>query len=102
MKHTSTLQELNKFFKTANPKDAKKGHVKLAILSDCDVQQFAKTLTGLFFKFDFFLDIYQAPIGNIDYQILDDNSELYEFDPDIILLFLTTLRFFQYKPLFYP
>ena len=96
MYHTPTLQELNNFFKTANHKDAKKGHVKLAILSDCDVQQFAKTLTGLFFKFDFFLDVYQAPIGNIDYQILDDDSELYVFDPDIVLLFYSSQNLREY------
>ena len=96
MKHISNLQELNNYFKIANLEDAKKGHVKLAILADCDVQQFAKTISGLFFKYDFFLDVYISPIGNIDYQILDDDSELYEFDPDIILLFYTSQNLREY------
>ena len=80
----------NRYFRLFQsiPKDALKlTPIKLAIVGTSTLDHFANSLKLWLGLEGFDADIYLAPFGTLDQSILDPNSDLYEFNADIIWLF---------------
>ncbi len=63
---------------------------KLAILGDCATQHISTALRGLAGLNGFALNIFDADYNQIFEQIIDDQSELYRFSPQSVLLIMCT------------
>ena len=80
----------NRYFRLFQsiPKDALNlTPIKLAIVGTSTLDHFANSLKLWLGLEGFDADIYLAPFGTLDQSILDPNSDLYEFNADIIWLF---------------
>ena len=74
---------------------------KIALLGDSSTQLLAKALKQQLKKSGIQFDFYESDYNQIDQQILDPSSELYEFSPNFIILFQNAhklLRKFYSKP----
>ena len=76
-------------------KNLKKDHsglkeIRIAILSDTASQFLNTGLKGYGFEAGINFNIYEADYNQIDMQVLDTSSELYEFKPDFIFINCTT------------
>lgn len=61
--------------------------IKVALLGDTATQFLNIALKGTALYNGFNLEIFEADFGQISRQILDPNSEYYEFDPDYTIIF---------------
>lgn len=61
--------------------------VKVALLGDTATQFLSVALRGAGYTEGFNLEIWEADFNQIERQIFDDSSELYEYKPDIVILF---------------
>jgi FkbH-like protein len=61
--------------------------IKVAILGDTATQFLTQALKGLGFDNGFNLDIWEADFNQIERQVLDFSSELYEFNPELVIVF---------------
>ena len=61
--------------------------IKIALLGDTATQFLNQALKGLGFDNDLNLDISEADFNQIDRQIFDSSSELYEFSPEYVIVF---------------
>lgn len=74
---------------------------KLAVLGDCATQHITTALKGTAVEDRLTLNIFEADYNQIYAQIADSGSELYEFDPESILIIMCTeklLEAFQRTP----
>ncbi len=69
--------------------------VRLAILADCATQQFSTILKVLFFKNDIYAEIYEGDFDSIELEVFSPTSNLYTFDPDVIIIFNSTQKLKQ-------
>lgn len=84
------LEDLDYFSLLKKAKRCEEGEAyKIAILSDGASQQLAKVLQGYFSDSRIQLDIYEAPIGSIDLEIMNPDSDLYQSRPDTVLIYST-------------
>lgn len=60
--------------------------VRVAVLGDFSTQLFVQALRGWGIERGFDFLIYEADIGQIDLQIMDADSALYEFKPDFVVI----------------
>ena len=60
---------------------------KVAILGDSATQFLAQALKGLGYDNGFNLEIWEADFNQIERQVYDLSSELYEFKPEIVIVF---------------
>ncbi len=61
--------------------------VKVAILGDSATQFLNQAIRGLGYDRGFDLQVWEADFNQIELQVTDPNSELYAFEPDIIIIF---------------
>lgn len=61
---------------------------RLALLGDCATQHLATAFKGLAYTRDFVLDIFDADYDQILAQVIDQDSEMYRFKPDSVLIFM--------------
>ena len=61
--------------------------IKVAILGDSATQLLNHALRGVGFDYGFNLEIFEADFNQIERQVFDSSSELYEFNPEIVILF---------------
>ena len=61
--------------------------IKVALLGDSATQFLVQTLRGSGFDYGLNLEIWEADFNQIERQIYDPGSELYEFKPEIIIIF---------------
>ncbi|HXL56873.1 MAG TPA: hypothetical protein VN958_11480, partial [Chitinophagaceae bacterium] len=61
--------------------------IKVALLGDTATQFLTQALRGSGFDRGFDLQIFEADFNQIERQVFDPTSELYEFNPEIILVF---------------
>src|ERR1700733_397381 len=61
--------------------------VKVALLGDTATQFLQQALRGTGFDYGFDLQIQEADFNQIERQVFDATSELYEFNPEIIIIF---------------
>ena len=61
--------------------------IKLAILGDTATQFLTQSLRGLGYDNSINLDIWEADFNQIERQVFDFSSELYQFKPEIVIIF---------------
>src|SRR5205809_4049346 len=61
--------------------------VKVALLGDSATQLLSKALRGTAYDEGFDLKIWEADFNQIERQVFDDTSELYEYQPNIVIIF---------------
>lgn len=61
--------------------------LKVAVLGDTATQFLIQTLRGLGYDNGFNLEIWEADFNQIERQVFDQSSELYEFKPEIVIVF---------------
>ncbi len=64
--------------------------IKIAVLGDTATQFLIQALRGSGFEHGLNLTIWEADFNQIESQVFDPSSELYEFKPDIVILFHST------------
>ncbi|GAB5555910.1 MAG: HAD-IIIC family phosphatase [Schleiferiaceae bacterium] len=75
-------------------------NVKVAVLGDSATQFLATALKGQGYEMGLHLDIWEADYDQIPLQVHNPNSELYEFEPDIIVLFKSVQKLlYRYQSL---
>lgn len=62
-------------------------HIKIALLGDTATQFLKQAIQGLGFDEGFNLELWEADFNQIERQVFDPSSELYEFNPDIVVIF---------------
>ena len=77
---TQLKKNLKKDFSNLKP-------IKLAILGDTATQFLAQALRGLGHDNGINLEIWEADFNQIERQVYDLSSELYEFKPEIVIVF---------------
>lgn len=82
--YMSTFNELKKNLKKEFHHFRK---IKIALLGDSATQFLSQALRGCGFDFSYDFEILEADFNQIEQQVFDPTSELYEFKPDIIVLF---------------
>ena len=63
---------------------------RVALLGDTSTQFLTQALRGTGFEYGFDLNLFEADFDQVENQIFDSSSELYKFQPDIIILFLSS------------
>ncbi|RIH65697.1 HAD-IIIC family phosphatase [Mariniphaga sediminis] len=61
--------------------------IKVAVLGDTATQFLVQAIRGEGFEEGFDLEIWEADFNQIERQVLDHTSELYEFNPQIVVIF---------------
>ena len=69
--------------------------LRLAVLGDSATQFAVTAIRGMAVELNLNLDVYEAEFNQIDRQILDPTSELYEFQPEYVLIFESTHKLLQ-------
>lgn len=67
--------------------------VKVAILGDTSTQFLVQALKGLGYDSGFNLQIWEADFNQIERQVYDLSSELYEFKPEMVIVFQSSHKF---------
>ncbi len=86
-----TFRELQK----ARKKTVAGKQNKLAILGNCATQFFAEAIEGYAKLSNINLSVWEAGYNQIDTQLIDVSSEVYSYDPDEILLWLSTEKLYE-------
>jgi FkbH-like protein len=66
--------------------------IKVAILGDTPTQFLHQALKGYGYEVGFQFNIYEADYDQVDMQIMDAVSELYQFEPEYVLIFHSTTK----------
>jgi FkbH-like protein len=61
--------------------------IRTAVLGDTSTQFLVNALRGMGYEKGFDIDIWESDYDQIDRQVYDQGSELYEFNPEIVVLF---------------
>ena len=69
--------------------------LKLALLGDSATQFLAQAIRGFGYEYQLDINVFDADFNQIDRQILDSNSELYTFHPDITVIFESSHKLLQ-------
>lgn len=69
--------------------------IKLAVLGDTATQFLAQALKGFAYEFGVHLDVWEADFNQIERQVFDAGSELYEFKPDVVLIFKSSHKLLE-------
>ena len=87
-----TLRELKKLAKVEldTPK------MKVALLGDTATQLLVTSIKGEATDRGISLDLYEGEYSQVERQLMDPTSELYEFDADIIIVFQSTHKLGEY------
>src|ERR1700730_10553819 len=69
--------------------------VKIALLGDTATQFLSVALRGTGFDLGFDLKIWEADFNQVERQIFDPASELYQFNPEVIILFQSSHKLLE-------
>lgn len=69
--------------------------IKLAIVGDCATQFLATAIRGYGYELGIDLQILDTDYNQIDAQVMDANSEIYQFKPDYILIDMCTEKLYE-------
>ncbi len=81
-----TLKELKRMAKEVLPEPK----TKIALLGDTATQLLATAIQGEAVSRQLSIDLYEGEYSQVERQLLDTTSELYAFDPDILVIFQST------------
>lgn len=87
-----TLRELKKLAKV----ELDTSKVKVALLGDTATQLLVTAIKGEAVDRGISLDLYEGEYSQVERQLMDPTSELYEFDADIIIVFQSTHKLGEY------
>lgn len=80
-------------------KNAKKNidskEIRLAVVGNCATQFFSTTIQGYAKLEEINLSVFDADYNQIDVQLLDSTSEVYNYNPDSILVWLATDKLYE-------
>jgi FkbH-like protein len=62
-------------------------HLKIAILGDSATQFIKQAIQGLGYDEGFNLEVWEADFNQIERQVFDPSSELYDYNPEIVIVF---------------
>lgn len=68
---------------------------KMAILANCSTQHLAKAIKGYGYERSLMLDIYDADYNQIEAQLFDNDSEIYEFNPKYVILYICSEKLYD-------
>lgn len=86
-----TFQELKKECK----KETAGQEIKLALLGNNATQMLATAIKGYAKKEGLNLSVYDADYNQIDAQLIDVDSEVYDYKPDYIVLYIATEKLYE-------
>ena len=69
--------------------------IKLAILGDTSTQLITQAIKGMGIEYAIDIELYEADFNQIDHQVFDPVSEMYRFNPDVVLIFESTHELLQ-------
>ena len=69
--------------------------IKLALLGDSSTQFLNIAIKGLAYDYNLNLDIWESDYDQIPLQVFDSSSDLYSFNPDLILIFKSSHKLLQ-------
>ena len=64
--------------------------IKISLLGDTATQFLSQALRGIAYDHSINLDIWEADFNQIERQVFDHSSDLYEFNPEIVIVFQST------------
>ena len=64
--------------------------IKIAVLGDTATQMYVQALKGYSYEEGLNLDIFEADYDQIERQVFDPGSELYQFEPEFVILFYSS------------
>ena len=70
-------------------------HVKLAVIGDSATQFIVQAIRGMGIEYLFDIEVFEADFNQIDQQIFNTDSELYQFEAEVILVFQSTHKLLQ-------
>jgi FkbH-like protein len=70
--------------------------IKIALLTDSASQLINQAIKGYGIEYDINYEIFESDYNQIDRQIFDPGSELYEFEPDFLIILRSTERLNKY------
>lgn len=82
----NTLKEARRLAKKIK-KEGWDTNIKIAVLGTASIQHFVMVLRYMMAQEGFFADIYEGEYNGIAMDVFDEKSELYFFDPDIVILY---------------
>lgn len=91
---------MNKFIFTQLKKNSKKDPewripYKLAILGDCATQHLNTAIKGYAYEEGYGLEVFEADYNQIDIQVMDEQSQLYSFRPQFILIYMCIQKLYE-------
>lgn len=66
--------------------------VKIAILGDCSTQLLTQVVKGYGYEVGLNFEIYEAGYNQIDREIFDNQSELFKFQPEFVIILQSSLK----------
>ena len=81
------MKDFNQIKKNLKKDFAGLKQIKLAVLGDSATQFLAQAIRGLGHDFSFNIQVWEADFNQIDRQVSDPTSELYSFQPEIVIVF---------------
>lgn len=69
--------------------------IRVAVLGDSSTQFLAQTIKGIGFDRKINLTIWEADFNQIERQVMDPVSELYEFRPEFVILFFSSQKLLE-------
>ena len=81
--------------KKAAKKSALENVTKIAVLGNCATQFLAMAIKGYSNLENVGLEVYDADYNQIDSLLLDQSSEVYEFKPDIIYIYISSDKIYE-------
>jgi len=69
--------------------------IKVVILSNTAIQLFAQAIRGWGYELTFDIQLFISDFDQIDRQIMDSSSELYQYNPEITFIFESSYRLFK-------
>ena len=69
--------------------------IKIAILGNCSTQHLATALNGYGYEEKYNFEVYDADYNQIDGEVFDNESELYKFAPEFILIYMCAEKLYE-------
>lgn len=69
--------------------------IKIAVLGDFATQMYVQAFKGYGYEVGLDFDIFEAEYNQIDYQVYNTSSKLYEFEPEFVIIFNCTNKLVQ-------
>ena len=66
--------------------------VKIAILGDSATQLLTQAIQGFGIELSYNFNIFEADYNQIEFQTLEPSSELYEFNPEFIIIYFSSIK----------